>query len=166
MHVTADQLVVELKSQPGYSDGTGEVVVTDLTNYAMPFVRYANGDLATPEVGAGCACGRGLPRLRRVEGRKLDAIRTPDGHVVPGEFFPHMLKDVAGLQRYRVIQRQLDALQIDVVPEPPFGEEQEAYIRREVAKVFGDTISVELRRVADIPLTPTGKSRVTISELS
>jgi hypothetical protein len=65
----------------------------------MPFVRYANGDLATASARL-CACGRGLPLLERVDGRKLDAIRTRGGQRLPGEFFPHMFKDVAGIDRF------------------------------------------------------------------
>ncbi len=57
---------------------SGDVVITDLFNYGMPFVRYANGDVATPSANR-CACGRGLPLLARVDGRVLDAIRTPAG---------------------------------------------------------------------------------------
>jgi phenylacetate-CoA ligase len=166
LHVNADHLVVELRKPVAAAADmpAGEVVITDLFNYGMPFVRYANGDMATA-TSARCECGRGLPLLSRVDGRVLDAIRTRAGHVLPGEFFPHMLKDVPGLERFQVVQRQLDQLDLAIVRGTGFDESSLAYIRREVAKVLGDSIELHCRFVDHIPLTPSGKLRVTVSEL-
>ncbi len=166
LHVNADHLVVELLGPDGAAaiPQPGEVVITDLFNYGMPFVRYANGDVATA-ASHGCDCGRGLPLLQRVDGRSLDAIRTPAGHVLPGEFFPHMLKDVPGLVRFQVVQRRLDQLDLAIVRDEGFDDASLAYIRHEVAKVLGDSIDLRCRFVDDIPLTPSGKLRVTVSEL-
>lgn len=166
LHVNADHLVVELRQPAGATahGQSGEVVITDLFNYGMPFVRYANGDRATSSTGR-CACGRGLPLLARIDGRVLDAIRTPAGHVLPGEFFPHMLKDVDGLQRFQLVQRQLDRLDLSIVRGKGFDDASLAYIHREVGKVLGDSVALHCHFVDDIPLTPSGKLRVTVSEL-
>lgn len=166
LHVNADHLVVEVQENgnaaaPGR---TGEVVITDLFNYGMPFIRYANGDMATTTASR-CGCGRGLPLLGRIDGRVLDAIRTPAGHVLPGEFFPHMLKDVPGVERFQLVQRRLDRLDLAIVRGRGFDESGLAYIRRELAKVVGDSVELQCRFVDDIPLTPSGKLRVTVSEL-
>jgi phenylacetate-CoA ligase len=165
LHVNADHLVVELRKPAGMQDTeSGEVVITDLFNYGMPFIRYVNGDMATSSTQR-CSCGRGLPMLRRIDGRKLDAIRTPDGHILPGEFFPHMLKDVPGLERFQLVQRQLDKLDLSIVRGKDFNHDSLAYIHREVTKVLGDSIELDCHFVDDIPLTASGKLRVTISEL-
>ncbi|MEO7068159.1 MAG: phenylacetate--CoA ligase family protein [Rhodanobacter sp.] len=166
MHVNADHLVVELDKPANAPAGTltGEVVITDLFNYGMPFLRYANGDMATAATEP-CGCGRGLPLLSRVDGRVLDVIRTPAGHVLPGEFFPHMLKDVKGLRRFQLVQRRLDRLDLAIVRDADFDDSSLAYIHREVAKVLGDSVALDCRFVDDIPLTPSGKLRVTVSEL-
>lgn len=161
LHINADHLVVELH---GAAAGPGEVLLTDLSNEGMPLLRYANGDMATAG-GDTCACGRGLPLLSRVDGRVLDAIRTPDGRLLPGEFFPHMLKDVPGLKRFQLVQRELDRLELSLVCGEAFDDASLAYIRREVAKVAGDRVGLECRIVDDIPLTPSGKLRVTVSAL-
>lgn len=162
LHVNADHLLVELDKPAGAE--TGAVVITDLFNYGMPFIRYANGDMATAGTDP-CSCGRGLPLLKRVDGRQLDAIRTPDGRIVPGEFFPHMLKDVPGLIRFQVVQRQLDQLDLSIVRGDAFDDASLAYIRREVTKVLGENIHLQCHFVDHIALTSSGKSRVTISEL-
>jgi len=165
LHVNADHLVVELRRRADApATEPGEVVVTDLFNYGMPFVRYLNGDVATASDHV-CSCGRGLPLLQRVDGRLLDAIRTPAGHLLPGEFFPHMLKDVPGLVRFQVVQRRLDQLELSLVRGAGFDEASLAYIRHELAKVVGDSLQLNVHFVDDIPLTPSGKWRVCISEL-
>jgi phenylacetate-CoA ligase len=168
LHVNADHLLVELRQPSGAaaSGQSGDVVITDLFNYGMPFLRYVNGDMATATATARCACGRGLPLLERVDGRVLDAIHTPAGHVLPGEFFPHMLKDVPGLERFRLVQRRLDQLDLSIVRGPGFDDASLAYIRREVDKVLGGSIELRCHFVDEIPLTPGGKLRVTVSELS
>lgn len=163
LHVNADHLVVELHGAAAPGD-SGEVLLTDLSNLGMPLLRYANGDLATAS-DASCPCGRGLPLLAHVDGRKLDAIRTPDGHLLPGEFFPHMLKDVPGLRRFQLVQHRLDQLDLALVCDERFNDDSMAYIRRELAKVVGNRVVLDCRIVDDIPLTPSGKLRVTVSAL-
>ncbi|HKT29386.1 phenylacetate--CoA ligase family protein [Dyella sp.] len=169
LHVNSDHLVVELCGSHGTAndgDGhTGDVVITDLFNYGMPFVRYANGDMATASAER-CSCGRGLPLLARIEGRILDAIRTPGGHVLPGEFFPHMLKDVPGLQRFQLVQRRLDRLDLSIVRGAGFDDASLEYIHHEVDKVLGDSVQLHCHFVDEIPLTRSGKMRVTVSELA
>ena len=86
LHIHAENLVVETRDPD--ADTPSEILVTDLHNYGMPFVRYETGDLGTM-TDMPCRCGRGLPRLKAIEGRVLDAMRTADGRTVPGEFFPH-----------------------------------------------------------------------------
>ncbi|HET8898238.1 MAG TPA: phenylacetate--CoA ligase family protein [Rhodanobacteraceae bacterium] len=159
LHVNADHLLVETDSANG-----GELAITDLHNYGMPFIRYVNGDLATPMPGQ-CACGRGLPRLAHIDGRKLDALRTAQGHLLPGEFFPHMLKDVAGLRQYQVVQQRLDRLDISLVRGNGFEEGALDYIRREVAKVVGDAWQLDFHFVEHIAPNASGKFRVTRCEL-
>jgi len=162
LHINADQLLLETVG--GDDSGYSDVVITDLHNYGMPFVRYVNGDLAVPD-DTDCTCGRGLPRLKRVEGRKLDAIRTRAGSILPGEFFPHMLKDVAGVIRFQVVQRSLDSLDLSIVRGDRFDSAAVDHIRREISAVIGDGTRVDIHFVDAIPTLANGKFRVTISEI-
>jgi phenylacetate-CoA ligase len=167
LHVSADHLLVELCQSRTAADGqeTGDIVITDLHNWGMPLLRYRNGDMATRAPHRAHSCAIGLPTLQRIEGRTLDMLLTRDGRLLPGEFFPHLLKDVPGVVRYQVIQERLDAFTLLVVPAGEFGVDQENSIRAELAKVLGSGTALEIRRVDDIPLTPSGKRRVTISRL-
>ena len=159
LHVHAENLVVETRE--ARSCEPSEILVTDLHNYGMPFIRYETGDLGTMAGGA-CGCGRGLPRLNAVDGRMLDALRTVDGRTVPGEFFPHLLKEIPELAQYRVEQTRLDRLVISAVLTSPLSDRSSALLRREIGKVFGSGTVYELQPVVDIPALSSGKRRVTV----
>ena len=167
LHLSADNLLVEVVRPDGTPAGAGEIgeiVITDLHNYGMPLIRYKIGDLGAL-TSRTCPCGRGLPLLERVEGRVLDAIRTPDGRIVPGEFFPHLLKEFDAVREFQVIQKQLDHLTIKLVLRPDSPKEQLDRIQQEIRKVMGPAIKVEIEPVGEIPRTVSGKFRVTVSEL-
>ena len=163
LHVNADHLKVELGESA--EAGPSDVIVTDLHNYGMPLLRYANGDLATAGAGS-CTCGRGLPLLASVDGRKLDALRTPDGRFVPGEYIVYAFLYATGIKRYQVVQKRLDAFEIRIVRDRDFEPSTVDLVRRELLKVVGDSVSLDFQFVDEIPLTQTGKLRVTISELA
>lgn len=167
LHLSADHLHVELhepKSTMRGDAAIGEVLLTDLHNEGMPLIRYANGDMATAGPDA-CACGRSLPLLARVDGRKLDTLKSPDGRLMPGEYFVYAFLSVPHLRRYQVVQREPAAIDVYIVPEPGFDAATEALIRTSIGGVAGPAMEVRCHLVDDIPATTSGKFRVTICAL-
>ncbi len=167
LHVTAEHLIVELldeQDNPVAEGAEGDVVITDLTNTGMPFIRYRNGDRAVAATTA-CACGRHLPRLAKVTGRRLDVLTTPDGRQLPGEFFPHILKEFSAVQRFQVEQAEPEVITVRLVA-PSWTEADAARLRREVAAVAGGALEVRVEQVADIPLTGAGKLKVVVNRLA
>ncbi|HEX5124288.1 MAG TPA: phenylacetate--CoA ligase family protein, partial [Rhodanobacteraceae bacterium] len=168
LHLSADHLHVELHAPTSTVRGdaaVGEVLLTDLHNEGMPLIRYANGDMATAAAGA-CPCGRNLPLLARVDGRKLDTLRTPDGRLMPGEYIVYAFLTVPNVRQYQVVQREPAALDVYVVPEQGFDDAAEALIRSSIGGVAGPTMEIRCHRVAEIPATASGKYRVSINELA
>lgn len=167
MHVAADNLLVEclVKGQPAKCDELGAVVITDLHNYGMPFLRYEIGDVATPGAAA-CACGRGLPLLGAVHGRVSDTIQTPDGKLISGIFFPHLLKEFSWIEQFQVIQQDLDQVQVKLtVTDRAAADCNLAHLQQRILEVLGQAMRVEFAFVADIPRNATGKHRPVISEI-
>lgn len=118
MHLSEENLVVEIARDglPVPAGEAGDVLVTDLHNYGMPFIRYANGDLATMSTAAGCACGRGLRKLARVEGRTNDTMRDANGDPVPGMVVISLLASEAGLVReFQSIQKADGRVELRIV---------------------------------------------------
>lgn len=57
----------------------GRIVVTNLSNHAMPLIRYDTGDLGV-YCGEPCRCGRGLPKIvEEIPGRARDLLIGDDG---------------------------------------------------------------------------------------
>src|SRR5208282_3258818 len=101
----------------------------------MPFIRYKIGDLGVATTRT-CLCGRGLPFLQRGEGRVLDVIRTPDGRIVPGELFPHLLKEFSTVKQFQVVQKRTDLLEIKLVLRDGEQNGQLERIELEIRKVL------------------------------
>jgi phenylacetate-CoA ligase len=162
LHISSENLVLELiKDGRAVAPGqVGEVVVTDLHNYAQPFIRYQNGDLAAMAQGS-CPCGRGLPRLARLEGRLLEVLRAPSGQELTGTFFPHLLKDFSAIVGYQAEQDRSDHLVIRLVLGGELAREQRAQILGLVRAALPG-VEPELVEVSEIPRTAAGKLRVTI----
>ena len=167
LHINAENIVAEIVHddelfEPG---GPGELVITDLHNYGMPFIRYKIGDLGVPSEEQSCPCGRGLPLIKDVEGRLLDMIITRDGRMVPGVFFPHLAKEFVEIKQLQVVQNDLDSLLIKIVQAQDFKGASLDRFKEEVENVVGKGIRFDIEFVDQIPATATGKLRVTISNV-
>ncbi|XXT18615.1 phenylacetate--CoA ligase family protein [Sorangium sp. So ce429] len=165
-HINMEGVYVELlrdgrHAPPGEA---GEVVVTDLICRSMPLIRYKNQDVAIA-AEAPCACGRGMPMLASVEGRVLDLLVGPDGQLLAGELFPHLIKDQPTIARYQVYQDRRRAITVRLVPGKGFQPETARLIERTVRQHLGERAEVSVQLVDDIPLTSSGKHRVTLSEV-
>jgi phenylacetate-CoA ligase len=158
LHVNSENVVVEAGSE---FDEPSNILVTDLHNYGMPFIRYETGDLGKLKDGR-CACGRGLPRLLGIEGRVLDSLRAADGRIVPGEFFPHLLKEIPEFEEYRVEQKELERIVISAVMTRELSGHSRELLDREISKVFGRATRCYIQPVEKIPALASGKRRITI----
>jgi phenylacetate-CoA ligase len=167
LHVNIDHVVLETVDASGRNvrGASGDVVITDLHNYGMPFVRYQNGDRATFSDDT-CACGRGLPLLTSVDGRILDTIRTPDGRHVPGEFFVYAMLDVLTVKQYLVVQTALDDIEVLVVTDGAVTDDERTRILTKIGGVVGESCRVTVKQVDEIPPSRSGKRRVTVSQLA
>jgi len=166
LHVNADHLLVETldgDNVPVHGE-SGDVCVTDLHNYAMPFVRYQNGDRATSSTRK-CGCGRSLPLLESIDGRILDVITSPDGRIVPGEFFVYAMLDILSVDNYQFIQVARDRLEVRIVPRADYGEQDREKIMAKLEKFIGHDLKIDILEVPEIESTPSGKRRVTISQI-
>lgn len=164
LHLSMENLLVEILNDDGAPTPHGEegnVVVTDLFNYGMPFVRYVNGDRAVAGFDM-CECGRGLPLLKKVVGRQLDTLDTPDGRKIPGEFFPHLIKEFPAVRRFQVVQEKLDVITLNLVVDGGLTLAEREQMLTEVRKCTGTHVDVRLQLVDDIPLTKTGKLKVVV----
>lgn len=79
-----------------------EIIVTNLNNCLMPFIRYAVGDLASEINYKPCKCGRFSPRISRLIGRDNDNIELPSGKIINGEFFEFLFFGMPEVIQYQI----------------------------------------------------------------
>lgn len=168
LHVNTDSLIVEVLKHDGSPAGPGEegdVVVTDLWNYGMPFIRYLVGDRAVVSAEA-CPCGRTYPLLKRVAGRIADYLVTPEGEYISGiSLTENFTTLIPGLYQAQIVQEERDHVLIRVVPKADFGDESRREIARLVAERFGPRMRHDVELVEKIPQEPSGKYRFAICQV-
>ncbi len=166
MHVAEENLMVEIVRDGGMAGPgeSGKVLVTDLHNFGMPFIRYENGDTATAGPTGRCACGRGLRRLMRVDGRCADTLRGGDGAPIPGMVFISLLNThEAEIRNFQAVQRTSGAVELRIVPGREWREEKFAPTARRLSTYFqGLPFTVVL--VEQIPPDASGKRRPVVVE--
>jgi phenylacetate-CoA ligase len=160
LHVDCENVFVELDDDSGVP-GMQRIIITRLNQFSMPFLRYDIEDLAEGPL-APCPCGRGYPVLRKILGRVTEILRKPDGGCLPGELFPHLLKD-CGIASYRVVQNGDYSLDIALVRTPDQTPEQDTRLRRVIADHVGPSVAVVFRYVDSIDRSATGKLLPVIS---
>lgn len=149
----------------------GQVVVTVLTNYAMPLIRYGIGDLARQ---APVASPEGIqwPQLAQLVGRVNECIRTPEGRRIHGIFFECLVDELPFVRRYQVHQTALDRLVMRIVPARATREVLDAHapdlavLASKIQKEMGPACRVEYEIVPRIEPGSSGKFRHVISDLA
>jgi phenylacetate-CoA ligase len=130
-------------------------VVTALHNFATPLIRYEIGDYA--EVGEACACGRGLPVLKRIVGRQRNFLVLPTGE----KLFPEarmILMDLAPeIRQFQLLQKTLENIEIKLAVTAPISNSRESKIAHDLNAKFGSRFDYQFIYVDDIPRSANGK---------
>ena len=161
MHLNAEALYVEIippEEPDKYERGIGELVVTDLLNFGMPFIRYKLGDMAAFS-GRQCPCGRGLPLIEKLAGRTADQFITPGGkRISPGALVLYLVDQAPGVMgQVQIIQDALEHLTLRYTPAPPLSTEIMQYQESKIRSLFGEEMKVSFEQVPEIPKESSGK---------
>ncbi len=166
-HLVADSVYLEIlkEGRPTQPGETGEIVITDLLNYGMPFIRYKIGDQGAWEEKE-CSCRCKLPLLRNLVGRDTDFLVTPEGGVISGVAIMALLTQYGsrtGIAQMQIIQTALQEMIIKVVRGPKFSSADILHLKTTLHKLFGSPARLEFEFVSEIPQEKSGKFRYTIS---
>lgn len=167
LHISAEDVIVETihaDGSPAFFGEVGEIVVTHMATSDFPFVRYRTGDMGvlTDEL---CACGRVLPVLKEVQGRTTDFVVASDGTVMHGLALIYTVRDLPGVERFKIEQISVGETIVKVVASPAFGAVQEARIVKDFKARLGDAVDIRVERVTDIANESSGKFRYVVSHV-
>ena len=144
-HIDADLLILEVvRGNERVSPGErGEIVVTNLLNYAMPLIRYRVGDIGVLDDKT-CSCGRGLPLLKSIEGREADCFTLPGGQLITPRKIMTVIQGTPGVSRYQAVQESMNQVRIELMRR---GNEPEVSKDELVARchnILGEDVEIEV----------------------
>ena len=168
-HLQWESYIVELivGGRPALPGETGEIVVTDLNNYAVPLIRYRVGDLAEALPEQVCVCGRSSPRIGKIVGRTQALVLASNGVWLPGSFFSHFFKEFESIiSHFQIQQLQVGSFVLNAVKGPHWNQRSWENMMGEFGKYTGAECEVVVNFVGAIPLGRTGKRTPVVSELA
>jgi phenylacetate-coenzyme A ligase PaaK-like adenylate-forming protein len=167
--VCEENVLLELlddNDQPVEPGGTGRVILTSLHNYATPFIRYEIGDYATSAAEDACPSGRTLTPLRRIEGRRRNALVTARGARIWQSAIPtaSLLRHVAATQ-FQIRQPGPDTIELLYVPAGATPADRTGLCAYFEA-LLGRSIKLVLTATDAIPRAPGGKHERIVSAVA
>lgn len=167
-HVNSEYGILELGDPKAIEVGVvrGPIICTSLHKMAMPFLRYEVDDsLDLYTDGKRCPCGRSLPLVKRIDGRKEDVICAPDGRRIPSLF--NVFYRVQGIRFFQMVQEKIDQLTVRIVRGQDYTSESEGGLRFWLARFIGDGLKIRLEYVseADLVKDKSGKLRPVMSQV-
>jgi len=142
----------------------GEIVGTEFTNYAFPLIRYKTEDLAV-WTNKRCSCGRGLPLIKRIEGRLQELIVTKKDNLISMTAINMHSGVFDNVKQFQFVQEKKGKAIMKIIKKPSYTDKDTEYILSELYKKMGDEIDIEVVFVDEIPKTKRGKYRFLIQKL-
>lgn len=160
LHITEERVIVD-------QNENNDLIITDLDNYAMPFIRYYNADQAVIKQEK-CSCGREHRLIEKVMGRTCDYVIGKNGEYLHWAYFWHLVFDSGisrkrDLRKFQIVQESPDQLNFRYVADA-LSPEEICIITENIQSRLGK-IEVCFVQESDIPNTATGKYRPVINKL-
>jgi len=146
-------------------ESAGNLIITNLNNYAMPFIRYRIGDIGIPGNEDSCECGRGLPLIKKIIGRTTEVFLFNDGTKIAGEMFIHLMKDFP-LTEYQFVQTSDACVVLRYKRSEKVNNQIFNNIRQTYKKYLPEGVSLEFKDVDCFEKTPTGKFKFVLKDFS
>lgn len=168
MHMNIEHLVVEFIKDDGTGANVGEpghIVVTDLMNKAMPFIRYNVEDIGVA-LDRECSCGRRLPLMDKVTGRVADFLIKKDGTRIAGvSLIENTLTKLPGIDQMQILQESIDEIQIKIIPGRIYSEEIRSRLIDYFEQLFGFGTKIKVEEIKEILPEKSGKFRFSICKV-
>jgi len=168
LHMNIEHLFIEFLRDDGSTPSYGEpgrIVVTDLMNMAMPFIRYQIEDVGSLS-NRKCSCGRGLPLMEQVNGRVADFLVKHDGSRVAGvSLIENSLTKIPGINQMQIVQESIDLILLRIVPSPIADNDAAGELVKYFKSVFGESAEIKTEIIHSILPEPSGKYRFSICKI-
>jgi phenylacetate-CoA ligase len=153
LHVQADQVILEIlrdDGQPAEDGEPGCAVITALSLYAMPLIRYRLGDVCTT-LNRACSCGSVFPLISAPAGRREDVLKLPSGEVRSALGLGSVVDELDEVDQYRFIQESRDHLVVKLKLLREVAPEAMSHFRAGLVAYLGEPMRLDIHIVDSIP---------------
>lgn len=164
-HLAIDSVIIEFISEGRATKANeeGEIVVTILNNFAMPFIRYNLHDIGSySEIS--CPCGRTFPLMNQIKGRDNDYLVTDDGKKIPFLNITSFDMLVPHVHEYQILQENINSFKVYVVPGQTYNHGENVIVQ--TLKNFFPKAKVTVDIVQEIKREPSGKFKAFKSKVN
>lgn len=159
-HLHSDLAHVRIVDDNGEDVCTGEIgdiVISNLMNRGTVLLNYRIEDRGQLSEAA-CPCGRTLPLLAKLEGRRDDVIQLPDGNYLHSATVWLALRDNPDFIQYQLIQHTLDRFELKLVTaDQSMFDRVGADLMSRLQPVLGPTVTLTATYVS--PFVPFGERK-------
>ncbi len=166
-HIAADNVLVEFlrDGKPAAPGEDGDLIITGLTNPAMPLLRYAIGDVGRVGQVERCACGSGFPTMGLIQGRVDDFIILPSGRRFSPRIVNPAFESMPGLLEHVLVQEELDHIKLYLNVLPEHVETLPGTIVATLRDLFAEPVKLDVVLTQDFERGRTGKLRCIVSKV-
>jgi phenylacetate-CoA ligase len=163
-HLNVDLCPVRILDADGRelpAEEPGDVVVSNLVNRGTVVLNYRVGDVAA-RLTESCECGRALPLLSEVQGRRTDWLESRSGRPIHPQTLRTIIRGVDGVRRFQLVQERPGHVRVVAVAAPDaVPDDVRAQIVGGVERLDA-SLHAEVEFVDSIPRTEGGKVRAVV----
>ncbi len=169
MHIFDHTHFVEIvdKNNNLIKDEIGHIIVTSLTNYSMPFLRYKIEDMG--QIGNySCECSREFNFFKEFVGRDIETFYKRNGEIVFVGCYLNILFDKIYIKKFQLIQEDYDLVNVKLVlnKNEPDLENKLVNIRKDIQEFMGKDCRVEFEVLDELNTRLlSGKNIIVISKV-
>ena len=171
LHLIPDIHYLEIVDDEGKEVKLGEagnIIVTLLTNYTMPLIRYKIGDRGILS-DKDCKCGHGLPLLEKVVGRITGNFKNKLGDFISAGIFYSLFYFQDNIKQFQIIQEMVDSILINLVliDKDKLKDMDKIFqeINQKIEKIIGHKTKIKYNIVDEIKPSPSGKYLYAFSKI-
>ncbi|HUQ38306.1 MAG TPA: hypothetical protein VM144_18205 [Aestuariivirga sp.] len=164
-HIQSEQVLAEIIRPDGLACEAGEVgelVVTPLYSYATPLLRYRSGDFV--KKGFRCSCGRSLPTISRIMGRKEHMFHFPDGSQALPPIDRVKTTEIIGHDAWILVQT--GAAQAELRVAIPLSPHVRSALMDLTTLALGRNFKTAIKQTDSLPPTSGGKRHFTLNSVA
>lgn len=147
--------ILDVNTDEPVRDGEmGRIVVTDLYNHAMPFIRYDTGDIGVKRGNV----------LEKVFGRNVDFLTATSGELISPYAVVNFMQGCSDIKQFQLVQEGKSIYVMKLVYNGDEKYPNENNILTALKEFFGDDAQICIEYVDEIPNLSSGKYRYVVNK--